>query len=236
MRFTQWLEEMRGDLRFALRQLWRSPAFTLVASVTLALGIGANSAIFALVDTALLRPLPFPEPDRLVTVWESNARTARGAVSPLNMMDWNDRSQSLDLIAGFIPSVGGMVMNGRDGTAETISRQWVSAGFFEVLGVKAIAGRTFVSADNDAPANLVVLSESIWRTRFDADPTLIGRDIRFDGEPYTVVGVVPKEFQLLGRTSMWALIAFDRRPALRGAYFFRGIGRMKAGVSVDAAR
>jgi putative ABC transport system permease protein len=236
MRLTQWLEEIRDDVTFAMRQLRGSPAFTLVAVATLALGIGANGAIFALVDATLLRPLPFHEPDRLVRVWERSSTSLRGAVSPLNLADWNERNRTFDLIAGFRSSIGGMVMTGADGTAETVSRQWVTAGFFDVLGVRAIAGRTFLSADNDRRADVVVLSEGFWRTRFNADPTVVGRDIRLDGSPYTVVGVVPKEFQLNGRSSIWALLSFDRRPALRGAYALQGIGRLKPGVTLEAAR
>ncbi len=236
MNATHRLDEFRHDLTFAVRQLQRSPSFALVAVLTLALGIGANSAIFALVDAALLRPLPFPDPDRLVMVWERTDRSPRGAVSPLNMADWNERNRSFELIAGFVPSIGGMVMNGRDGTAETITRQWVSAGFFDVLGVKAIAGRTFLPSDDAARANVVVLSEALWRVRFDADAAIVGRDIRLDGTPFTVVGIVPQDFQLLGRTSMWAMLAFDRRPALRGAYMLRGIGRLKRDVAIEAAR
>ena len=102
-------------------------------------------------------------------------------------------------------------MSGRDGTAETVPRQWVTAGFFDVLGVKPIAGRTFLPSDDSQRARVVVLSEAFWRTRFDADPHVIGRELRFDGAPFTVVGVVPKDFQLL-RTSIWALNA-DRSPS-----------------------
>jgi putative ABC transport system permease protein len=236
MRPTQWLEELGSDVRFAVRQLKAAPAFTLVAALTLALGIGANSAIFALVDATLLRPLPFGEPDRLVAVWERSDRSARGFASPINMLDWTERSRSLDLIAGFTPGVGAMVMSGTDGTAETVSRQWVSAGLFDVLGVKAIVGGTFHAADNDRRANLVVLSEGFWRARFGGDPGIVGRDVRFDGQPYTVVGVVPAQFQLLGPASMWAMRWFPRIPELRGAYAFQAVGRLKPGVTLDTAR
>src|SRR4029453_13201417 len=128
------LDALRQDLAFTFRQLRRVPGFTLVAVLTLALGIGANSAIFALVDAALLRPLPFPNPDRLVMVWERTDRSPHAGVSPPHITHWNERSPTLDLVAGFVPNVGGMVMSGRHGTAETASRQWVSAGFFEALG------------------------------------------------------------------------------------------------------
>jgi putative ABC transport system permease protein len=229
-------DDFRHDLTFALRQLGRVPGFTLVAVLTLALGIGANSAIFALVDAALLRPLPLPNPDRLVMIWEKTGRSPRSPVSPLNMTDWNDRARGFESIAGFVPGVGGMVMAGRDGTAETFARQWVTAGFFDVLGVRALAGRTFLPSDHAARSNVLVVSEALWQTRFDRDPTIVGRTIRLDGIPFTVVGIVPQHSQLLARTSMWAMIPFDRRPQLRGAYFLRAIGRMKPGVSVDSAR
>src|SRR5580765_2689989 len=167
MRLTIWLEELRDDLKFAFRQLRNSPAFTLVATLTLALGIGANSAIFALVDATLLRPLPYGEPDRLVSIWERSAKTPRGFVSPLNMIDWGTRSRTFEKIAGFTPSVGQMVMPGADGNSETISRQWVTAGIFDVLGVKPIAGRTFSAEDENKRAYVVVLSEGFWRAKYN---------------------------------------------------------------------
>ncbi len=236
MRLKQWLDEFVTDVKFAFRQLRSSPAFTLIATITLALGIGANSAIFALVDAALLRPLPFDDPDRLVMMWERSSTSQRGPVSPLNLLDWTERSQTLQKTGAFLPSVGGMVMAGVDGTAETVSRQWVTAGFFDVLGVKPVAGRTFQPADDAARAHVVVFSEAFWRSRFGGDPSIVGREVRLDGAPYTVVGVVPKEFQLLGGTSMWALVSFNRRPALRAAYLFQVIGRLKPGVTLESAR
>lgn len=223
------------DLRHAFRQLRKAPAFTAVAAGTLALGIGANSAMFALVDATLLRPLPFPEADRLVMLWERSDTSSRSSVAPLNLLDWNERNRTFDQIAGLVAGVGGMVMSGADGRAETVPRQWVTAGFFDVLGVRAIAGRTFLPSDDTQRASVVVLSEAFWRTRFGGDPTVVGRDFRLDGEPYTVVGVVPRDFQLLGRTSMWALIPIDRRPVLRTAYMLRGIGRLKPDVALAAA-
>ena len=235
MRLVQWLRELRADVIFAVRQLRASPAFALVAAITLALGIGANSAIFALVDATLLRPLPYPDPERLVMVWERSDTSQQSRVAPLNLLDWNERNRTFDLIAGFTPNIGGMVMNGADGTAETVPRQWVTAGFFEVLRVRAIAGRTFRPSDDKLRSNVVVLSESFWRTRFGADPTVIGRDIRLDGSLYTVVGVVPRTFQLLGRSSIWALIPIENRPALRSAYFLQAVGRVKAGVTLETA-
>jgi putative ABC transport system permease protein len=236
MRVTRWLDELRDDLKVAFRQLKHSPAFTLIASLTFALGIGANSAIFALVDATLLRPLPFGQPERLVSIWEKSATTARSYVSALNMRDWNARSRTFETIAGFAPVVGGMVMAGTDGTAETVSRQWVTSGIFDVLGVRPIAGRTF-SADDDARRrNVVVMSESLWRTRFNADPRTIGREIRLDGSLWTVVGVIPRDFRLIGQSSLWAMRPIlNLPPQARGAPALQVVGRLKPGVSIEAA-
>jgi putative ABC transport system permease protein len=235
MRLTQWLDEFRNDVKFAVRQLRTSPAFTFIAVVTLALGIGANSAIFALVDATLLRPLPFREPDRLVMVWERTDTLLRGNVAPLNLLDWNDQNRTFEKMAGFIPGVGGMVMAGADGTAETVPRQWVTTGIFDVLGITPVAGRTFVPSDETPQSSAAVISEAFWRSRFGGDPTVIGRRIRLDGMPFTVVGVVPRNAQLLGATSIWALIAIPRVPQARAPRFLQVIGRLKSGVTLDAA-
>jgi len=236
MHLTLRLEELWHDVKFAFRQLRHSPGFTLVAALTLALGIGANSAIFALVDATLLRPLPFGNPNRLVTIWEKTTKNPRSYVSPLNMQDWESRGRSFEKIAGFTPSVGGMVMAGADGNAETVSRQWVTAGIFEVLGVKAIAGRIFSEEDDAKRLNVVVLSERLWRARFNADPGVIGRQLRLDGSLWTVVGVIPKEIQLLGDTSMWAMRPIKGLPPrVRAAYALQVVGRLKPAVSIETA-
>ena len=234
---TLWLEELRDDVKFALRQLRTAPAFTLVATLTLALGIGANSAIFALVDATLLRPLPYPHPDRLVTIWEKSPASAKGFASPPNMLDWNARSRTFEKIAGFTPSVGSMVLARRDGTAETVSRQWVSAGIFDVLGVPPIAGRTFTEDDEKKRARVVVFGEGLWESRFNRDPSIVGSQVKLDGDLWTVIGVVPKQFEILGKTSMWAMRPFvDMPPRARAAYMMQVVGRMKPGVAVEAAQ
>jgi putative ABC transport system permease protein len=236
MRMTLWLEELRDDVKFAFRQLRNAPVFTLIAVTTLALGIGANSAIFALVDATLLRPLPFGDPDRLVTIYETTATSNRGFASPLNMQDWNARSRSFDLIAGFTPSVGGMVMAGADGNAETVSRQWVSVGIFDVLGVKPIAGRTFLPSDEQQRARVVVMSEGFWRSRFNADPSIVGRELRLDGSLWTVVGIVPKDFQLSAPSSIWGMQPFvNMPPRVRALQMLSAVGRVKTGVSMQSA-
>jgi predicted permease len=236
MRVTLWLEELADDLKFALRQLRASTSFTIVATLTLALGIGANSAIFALVDATLLRPLPYGDPGRLVALWENSPTIERSYVSPPNMTDWLARGQSFEKIAGFTPAVGGMVMAGADGNAETVSRQWVSAEIFDVLGVTPIAGRTFTRDEDVKRSNVIVMSEGFWRTRFNADPSVIGREIRLDGSLWKVVGVLPRDFRLLGETSIWAMRPITNlNPRARGAYVLQAVGRLKPGVSMKTA-
>ena len=232
-----WARELWQDLRYAARALRRQPGFAVVAILTLALGIGANSAIFALVDATLLRPLPFGDPDRLVMLNERSATSERGAASPLNMTDWNVRNRTFEVIAGYINGVGGMVMTGADGLAENVSRQWVTAGFFDALGIRPIAGRTFLPDDDTRRANVLVLSEGFWRSRFNADPEIVGRDVRLDGMPFTVVGVVPRHFQLLAGTSIWAVQPIlGAPPQARTLYWFQAVGRMKPGVTLETAR
>jgi putative ABC transport system permease protein len=237
MRLSQWLEELGSDVKFATRQLRAAPLFAVIAIATLALGIGANSAIFALADATLLRPLPYADPNRLVTIWETSDVTSRSFASPPNMLDWNSRSQTFERIAGFTPNVGGMVMAGRDGNAETVSRQWVTAGIFDVLGVKPIAGRTFLPADEEKRLRVIVIGEPLWESRFNRDPTIIGQEIKLDGLLWTIVGVVPKSFDILGRTSVWAMRPLvNMPPRARGNYMLQVVGRMKPEASIAAAQ
>lgn len=234
MRVLQLLDEFRHDVRFAWRQLLAAPGFATVAILTLALGLGANSAIFALVDATLLRPLPLTNPDRLATVWERTDASSRGGVSPMNLSAWNARNHSFEQIAGYSPGVGGMVMAGADGSAVTVPRQWVGVGIFDVLGLVPVAGRTFTQDDAETHANVVVLSEAFWQSRFNRDPAIIGQDLRLDGDPYTVVGVVPAAADIIGHTSLWALFSVDADSPLAAAHFMRAIGRLKPGLTLEA--
>jgi putative ABC transport system permease protein len=255
MRLTQWAGEFRDDVRFAFRQLRAAPGFTLVAVVTLALGIGANSAMFALADAVLLRPLPFRDPDRLVLVDEwGPQQAARSRIELLNFREWSRQSRTFESMAAiWIPgSGGGPAMTGADGTPETIPAQSVTAAFFDVLGVSPIAGRTFRPEDDTTSPSVVVLSEGLWRRRFGADPTLVGREIALDGRPITVIGIVPSSFQFtpglpfmrqgVSVASLWTLLP-SPSPSNAGARgqcgvcrFLQVVGRMRSGVSVEAAQ
>jgi putative ABC transport system permease protein len=240
MRLTQWLDERRQDIRFATRQLRAAPGFTLVATMTLALGIGANSAIFALADAALLRPLPFPDSERLVMLWERRADGTRGAVNPVEFVEWGERNRTFDTLATVL--AGGRAMTYEDGTTEQIDGQGVSTRFFETLGVRPIAGRTFQASDEAAPARVVVLGEGFWRERFGADPAVVGRVLTMDGQPMIVIGIVPAQMETraLGgarRVAIWTLLSNppNRGPAQRYAHYMRVFGRLKQSTTLDAA-
>ena len=211
MRLIQWFDEFRDDVKFAVRQMRSAPVFTCIAAITLALGIGGNSAIFALVDAALLRPLPFPEPGRLVMMWERSpdVRARRcvaaqhgrlGRARPL--VGGHGRIRALRRRDGH---------GGRDGTAETVPRQWVTANFFAGLGVKPVAGRMFLRPTIVRTQKWPCSAKRSGVRGSTRDPSVIGRVVRLDGTPFTVVGVAPNEAQLM-RTSIWALVLFHVVP------------------------
>ncbi len=199
--------------------------------------------MFALADATLVRPLPFPEPERLVSLSELWQGQPGGAVNPVDFVDWTERTHTFAAIAAVVRGGGSIV--GDDGVAEPIPAQAVTARFFDVLGVTPIAGRTFRDDDEGPAPDVVVLSEGFWRRRFGADPTLVGRATRFGGQTFTVIGIVPADFQfeLPGTTSegpsmMWTLLnpPQDRTPAQRYPHYLQVIGRLKPGVTLDAAR
>jgi putative ABC transport system permease protein len=257
MRLTQRLEDVRHDVRFAFRQLRRAPGFTLVAVLTLALGIGANSAMFALADATLFRPLPFPDGERLVFVQEwGPQQSGRSRVELLNLREWASQSRTFEALAGiWIPaSGGGPTLIGSNGTPEMLPSQTVTSGFFEVLGVRPVAGRTFLPSDESMQADVVVFSERLWRTRFAADPALVGRTLTLDGRPFTVIGIVPESFQFAPGLAflsgvappvadVWMLLPQPREAstgATRGqcgiCRLLQVVGRLKPGVTLEAAR
>jgi putative ABC transport system permease protein len=242
MRLTQWFDERAQDIRFALRQLKASPTFTLVAALTLALGIGANSAMFALADATLMRPLPYPDADQLVMVWERSATFPRVPVSPVTLRDLEEQSRSFERLGGVNMGIGGgPLLEAPDGSLQSVDRQMVSARFFDALGVRPIAGRTFRLDDAGPTTTVVVMSEGLWRTRFGADPSLIGRDVRLNGQPFTVIGIVPDDVQLQRPAHLWSLLpeipeSLRGVAAARGARSLEVIGRLKPGVTLEAAR
>jgi putative ABC transport system permease protein len=225
------------DMKYALRSLRNQPSFAAVTMLTLALGIGANSAIFALVDVTLLRPLPLPDAGQLVAVTERTPTASEARVSPVNLVDWNTRSRTFTAIGATATNVASMVLANADGSTETIPRQWASHGLFDALGVTPVVGRTFLASDDVKRIRSVVLAESFWRARFNADPGVVGTSLRLDGDSWVVVGVVPDAAQIVGRTSMWAMRPVQNLPpAARGQHSLRAIGRLKPGVTLAAAQ
>jgi putative ABC transport system permease protein len=222
------------DLRDAVRSIRKAPGFAALAALVLGVGIGATSGIFSLVDGALIRPLPFPEPDRLVMLWEHPPGYARNRVSPLNFADWTEQNHAFAAMAAVVGAGRTLTVDGS--AAERIPSQAVTPAFFDMFGVAPIAGRTFVADDATAQPNVVVVSEGFWNRHLDGDPHAIGRAIRLDGQLYTVIGVVPKTFQVLYSAELWTPFTVRRTPEQRRQHYLQVIARLRPGVSIDEAR
>jgi putative ABC transport system permease protein len=194
---SSWLADLRRDFPYAIRSLRRSLDFSLLALFTLAIGIGANAAIFSVVNAVLLRPLPYVEPDALVRVFEAlkDKPAWTGAVSVPNLRDWRDQSKTFEQFVAY-QVTGGNLEGGSE--PERLVSVLASANLFTTLRVPPIAGRTF-APDDDQPGHnsVVVLSEALWRRRFAGDPAAVGRSIQLDGRPRVIIGVMPARFVFL---------------------------------------
>ncbi|MBC7791122.1 MAG: ABC transporter permease [Anaerolineae bacterium] len=236
-----WLDALRQDTRYAWRQLGRSPGFTTVAVLTLALGIGANTAIFTAVDGVLLRPLPYAEADRLVALWQHNRAEGgkRDDVSPANFLDWRSRSRTFENIAAAEPF--GFDYMGPEGP-ETFRVWLVSDGFFRIMRTPALVGRTFADEEYTAGREqVVVLGYGLWQRRFGGDSSVVGRTLVLDGQPRTVVGVMPPEFNFptdfAEPKEMWAPRVFNERERqIRGGAYLTVAGRLGPGSTLEHAR
>jgi len=235
MRIVRCLDEFRDDVRLAFRQLTRAPGFASVAVLTLALGIGANSAIFALADATLLRPLSYADADRLVMLHERTPTVDRATVAPFEAADWVELNRTFEAMAAFNTSRRALI--DPDGSGEQIPMQTVGVRFFDVFRVRPIAGRTFLPSDDHSNPDALVLSEHLWRSRFGSSPDIVGRRIRIDSETFTVIGVAPDSFQVLSHSSAWNVLAtaFARSPG-GVAHFLRVVGRLKPGVTLADAQ
>jgi predicted permease len=235
------METLFQDLRYGLRMLVKSPGFTVVAIATLALGIGANTALFSVINGVLLSPLPFPQPDQLVTLHENKPNFEGGSVSYPNFRDWQKENRtfsSLALARGYGFSLTGI------GEAEQVNGEFISSDFFSVLGVKPVMGRTFAQDEERVGAGPVALiSAGLWQRKFSSAPDILGKNIALDGRDYTIVGVIPASFHLsmpgFTEGQIYAPIGQWSNPLLlkRGAGLgFHGIGRLKPGVTIEQAR
>ena len=231
------MQTLWQDLRYALRMLRKHPGFTLIAVLTLALGIGANTAIFSLLDGVLLRPLPYHEPERLAMIWEDATSIGfpRDTPAPANYSDWKAQNQTFEDLAAL--DFRGFNLTG-DGQPERLNAFGVTYNFFPLLGVKPALGRNFLPEEDQPGANKVaVISHRLWQSRFGGDRGIINRDILLNDEKVRVVGVMPPGFQFYqSYINLWVPSAFSPSElANRGNHFLTVVGRMKPGVNVAQA-
>ena len=239
------MDTILRDIRYALRLWTRNPGFTTVAVLTLALGIGANTTMFSIVNATLLKPLPFPEPDRLMSIWKGSIAqddpSQRNITSMPNYRDWRARNHVFETMALLDSAGRGYNLTGDgEGEPEQISGVRVTAEFFDVLGVKPLYGRTFTIEEEEAGRDrVVILGYGLWTRRYGGDRTLINKTIRIDDRPYTVVGVMPPTFQFQffsGPRQLWVPVGWTAGDQDRGSNSFLAIGRLKADVSLERAR
>ncbi len=238
------MDALLQDIRYGIRQLRKSPGFAVLAILTLALGIGANTAMFTVVESVLLRPLLYANADRLVSIGLEGARGGDDrptSTSYLNYRDIRDQSQTLAAVAGYSEDVG--VVQGHDGSMSVLT-PGVSTNLFPMLGAKPLLGRTFTEDEGKAGGpRVAILSEGLWRQGFSADPQIIGRTIRVNAQPRVVVGVMPRGFQFPESTGpdlnkgLWLPIQPTKEMLTeRGYSFFLVIGQLKPGATVAQLR
>src|SRR5262245_32485508 len=229
-------DEMFQDLRFGLQMMMKNPGFTFVAVITLALGIGANTAIFSVVNATLLRPLPYAQPEQLVLIEEQGRNMTSMSVSYPNFLDYREQNQVFSRMAAF--RWRGMDLTGGN-EPERLSGLEVSAGFFETLGVSPIHGRTIRSEeDRDGAQPVVVMGYDLWARRFNSDPNLVGGGVTINGISYTVIGIMPPRFLFLGEAQLWTPVGLRARSMMdRGDHQeLTALARLKPGIQLDQAR
>src|SRR6476661_4508174 len=234
------IETLWQDVRYGARMLLKNPGFTFIAVLALALGIGANTAIFSVVNALLLRPLPYKNPSQLVVIWENATHLGfpKNTPSPANFLDWQKQNTLFEGMGAFAERTFNLTGLGEP---ERLEGRRVSANLFDLLGVRPIAGRNFVPDEDKAGTKVALLNESLWKRRFGSDPGVIGRALTLNGESYTVVGVLPNSVRLPAfgnwRDQIWVPLAFSAEEAAsRGNHYLEVIGRMKPGVTLEQAR
>lgn len=235
MKTRQFLEILRQDIRYAGRMLWRSPGFTATAIAALALGIGANTAIFTVVNKVLLQPLAYPEPDRLVQLELSSPQGNGNITSIPKFMVWQEQRQVFQEVAAYDLGGPGVNLTGGD-RPEQLKGVHVSAEFFQLFGARVVAGRTF-SAEEDQPGGppAVVLSGGLWRRRFGSDPNLVGRSIDLGGEPFLVIGILDARFKSDPPAEIYLPLKADPNSTDQ-AHYLRAAARLKPGVTLEQAK
>src|SRR4051812_6753463 len=232
---------MMHDFRFAVRAIRRSPVAAVIATLTLALGVGANTAVFSALESVLLRPLPYPNGAHLVSIFEVGASRG-GRVSPWMAHEWESRSAAIARVGLYTDSQ--LVLTG-DGAAEVFRGQRVNAGFFDALGVRPLLGRLITVDDERSPrADVIVLSHELWTARFGADPAVVGRVYTVNGAPYRIVGVLGPDFQPFRMSNaaeqprVYSPLGYDAATAAecRHCGVANAIARLAGGVPVERAR
>ena len=230
------MTSMLTDVKYGLRLLWRAPGFSLVAIAALAIGIGANTAIFSVVNTLLLKKLPYADADRLAMIWEHNLPRDRktNVVSPGNFIHWREMNQVFQDI-GAVGMTFNVTLTG-DGEPEELPMQFVSAQFFPIVGVQPALGRWFTPEEDRPRSRMTVISDRLWRRRFGADPAILQRPITLQGVPYTVVGVRPPGFSFLDKkVELWLPVGFPAEARTPRGRWIGVVGRLKPGVTLDQA-
>jgi putative ABC transport system permease protein len=227
---------MMADLRYALRMLAKSPAFTFVVVLTLGLAIGANSAIFSVVNSVLLRPLPYPKSEQLVRVFGTQPTLAQAPSSPANFIEWKAENEVFERIATYVGQ--GFNLTGTDKPERVIGAR-ISGDLFQLLGVQPALGRTFTAdEDRNGADRVVILSHEFWQRRFGGDPNAVRQTMILNDQRYTIVGIMPARFTFPGtRTQVWTPVAFNpAEQATRDTNFIDVIARLKPGVSIEQAQ
>ena len=231
------MENLMQDIRYCLRTLAKNSGFTLVAVLTLALGIGANTAIFSVVQNLLLRPLPYPQPESLVEIWNTYPpQVPRGGLSPGDYADWRREAKSFSEMGGYADVSHGFNLTG-DGEPQRIQVGYASSSIFFMLGARVVAGRSFVPEEDRAGnAPVVLLSHRLWQGRYGGDPRVVGRTVTLDNHSYTIAGILPAGFQLLRWADMWMPLGqFDDDLTEHVHHAFAAIARLKPGVTLSDA-
>ena len=231
------MDALLADVRYGLRLLRKSPGFTVIAIATLALGIGANTAIFSTVDALLIRALPYAEPDRIVMVWEDahEAGFPRNTPAPGNYHDWARLNHAF---SGIAATRGAFANLTGDGVPEQVVGRAVTPNFFSVLGVKPVVGRTFTDDEDRSSAQVVLISFGLWQRRYGGDRAILGKTMLMNGNRYEVIGVMPRGFVFRNRDlDYWIPTSFSpEAAAMRLSHYLNVVARLAPGVALEAAK
>ena len=235
------MNNLLKDIRYGLRSLLKNPAFTALVIVTLAVGIGANSAIFSVVNTVLLRPLPYRDAERIVVIQELSPQGKRVQVTPANFLDWRAQNTVFEQLAAILTRPANLALTDQ---AERVDLAMTSVNFFNVLGTQPVYGRFFINEEEQAGhAPVAVVSHTLWQRRYGSDPSLVGKQITLDGNSYTVVGIAPAGFQYPDKTEVW-IPPFRLAPTVseqmdptqvRGFGMLATVGLLKPGITLPQA-